>query len=100
MSITYEWDVETMQDDEVFDHRHATNCSELITEFGIYCIGGYGKHRLVLIREEGDQDVGITDRSWAYVTDEELPEHFENGKTVPSRFHKELRSAIDARAET
>lgn len=53
--------------------------------------------RLVLVRQQGNETDGLTDRSWAYVTDDwTLPETFthgagEIGPRVPKRFHNRIR---------
>lgn len=94
MTITYEWDCETVTDDEfedVEDHYHSAKLADVLA---------YSKaspptdctHRVVLVRDDDDR------RSWAYLEDGVLPSHFDDadgrrwGK-VPARFHAEVVKA-------
>ena len=88
MTVTYEWDIETVDPDtdDILDHRHADKLSEL-PKPGT-------NERLVLVR---DDDAG---RSWAYVKNGILPNFFsipeadgneyETAVAVPVRFEQEF----------
>lgn len=53
---------------------------------------------LGLVRHEGNENDGVTDRLWAYVKDGKLPECFSDSMgtpiaiKVPQRFHIELKN--------
>jgi hypothetical protein len=99
MPVTYEWCIETIdrESGDLIETYHAAKLKELPqlvqTETEL--------QRLVLIRDSGGDDYAITERAWAYVYDNELPEWFseafdEDGDAVmpqvkvPARFHKEI----------
>jgi len=54
-------------------------------------------YEIVLVRNEGNEDEGVTGRLWAYVEDGVLPEFFANASgnatnvKVPKKFHKETK---------
>lgn len=88
MPATYEWDIETWEDDEVVDHDHRDKVHEFGGEKLTRAVAEDG-YRLVLVR---DDDRG---RSWAYVTNGELPTHFLDAyerptAKVPARFVSEF----------
>ena len=86
MTVTYEWDVETVDEyGGVQEHDHSNkypsrklNHDELI----------------VLVRDLHSDDEGLQDRQWAYVEDNLLPDEFDGGAKVPKRFHVELAKAL------
>ncbi len=43
-------------------------------------------YELVLVRDEGDEFDGVTNRSWAYEDEGKMPKEFDNGISVPKRF--------------
>ena len=93
--LTYEWDVETVDEyGDIEDHYH----SERITIDHLdAALDKSGRTRLVLVRD--DHRHGGIDRSWAYVEEGKLPDHFKdaydrNEAKVPQRFHKELAKAF------
>lgn len=95
--VRYEWDMEELDptnldpiERDILDHNHADQ---------LWKLGGLPNknQRLVLVRDEGNDLDGLTDRLWAYVSNDwTLPEYFcdSEGKQtmvkVPARFHKEL----------
>ena len=89
MAITYEWDIETWEDDEIIDHDHRNRLHEFGNERLTLAVNEDDGLRLVLVR---DDDNG---RSWAYVDDGELPEMFLDACSnpvakVPKRFKSEF----------
>ena len=99
---TYEWDLEACDGNEVLEHdsRDANKTADLdrhLYHFTNKTLrAATGKTiNLVLVQNIGNDDDGITDRGWAYVTfnpngHPQLPTHFDNGKSVPHRFQKQL----------
>lgn len=95
MSVYYEWGVEMHEvDGDDFDTDHFATYAEAKSH--------YDRHRdkdpwkIVLIRNVGNADVGITDRTWAYVRDGKLDLHFCDGMDepcydVPKRFTAEVK---------
>lgn len=105
---TYEWDFEFWDYDENGDtidinHNHwDTLPKDTFANLGP-CEGGEVK--LVLVRDVGNPDDGLLDRTWAYLRDDgTLPEFFANanghatGHKVPQRFHKELAKLASAKS--
>jgi hypothetical protein len=86
MSITYEWDVELVDEDgEIQDHFHCGTYAEALSVHER--VGGV----IVLVRTDA------SGRQWAYVDDYGLlPEFFTDAfdiqqSAVPKRFHKEVQ---------
>lgn len=87
--VTYEWSLETIEDGDIIDSDFSDslvwNAEEL------------KGNELVLVRNEGNENEGVTDRFWAYVKNSKLPEFFQDGGgqtikiKVPQKFHKELQ---------
>ena len=96
MKTQYEWDVETVTEDEFKDiesHNFSDTLAPLL-RFLNTPEPGYTK-ALVLVRDETDNFGDGLERSWAYVKDGKLPEHFEDSggrpmAKVPKRFHAEF----------
>ena len=100
MSVTYEWDCETVaagdqdfEDGEVIDHAHGANFKDVKKwSKSNPCAQGF-KHALVLVR---DDDEG---RSWAYLDENGmLPKYFTDAEggdaaKVPQRFVREVAAA-------
>lgn len=87
--VRYEWDVETVDGDEIVNHNHYDKISEIPFDLA-------NNERLVLVRDIYDECDGLKDRAWAYVQGGRLPTHFENPWQeptirVPNKFHKELK---------
>jgi hypothetical protein len=84
--IVYEWCIEDRDEfGDVEDLNFADNLADLNTETG----------DIVLVRSEGNDAEGVTDRYWAYVKDGKLPDVFEIAGEltqikIPNRFHKEV----------
>ena len=97
--IHYEWDVETVdQYGDIIDHHFSDRLSTMYEEELKDAIQektvGDIKYRLVLIRNEGDEHEGVTDRVWAYLDDSHrLPDTFDDrpNMRIPKRFHHELK---------
>jgi hypothetical protein len=100
MATSYEWCVEIVvrESDDIEDNNFvpsfakAASFVQSVTDED----DGYD-YRIVLVRTEGNEDEGVTDRLWAYVENGSLPEFFANahgnatGVKVPQRFHKETK---------
>ena len=100
MAISYEWDHETSDEHgDIDDHDFSDSLKMSGFDHSMLYQKG---NDLVLVRNEGDQWEGLTDRFWAYARVAEdgklyLPDHFNQGTgyempnmKVPQRFHKEL----------
>ncbi len=100
MTVSYEWDVETVQAAEtqeyaagdILEHSHSDSYAESLNEVRTFAPHDGTGYRIVLVR---DDDAG---RSWAYMEDGKLPEFFEDAygvetAKVPQRFHKEVAAA-------
>lgn len=89
--IRYEWTLETLEDGDIVD----SDFSDRLT-FGWVKIADSISMDLGLVRNEGNDIDGITDRLWAYVKNGKLPEYFTDamreptGYKVPQKFHNEL----------
>jgi hypothetical protein len=97
MTVYYEWTVEIVEDltDPDSDIIDTTACDSL--KQALHFMGYDPEHsRLVLVRNVGNDDEGLTDRLWAYVDDGKLPDYFEasagneTSVRVPAKFHQEL----------
>jgi len=97
--IIYEWDWELFdtESDDILDHVHFDKMSDYPSN--PYSHEDGKSARLVLVRDEGNEDDGVVDRMWAYVENGKLPEEFAyagagemrpNGVRVPKKFHKQL----------
>lgn len=88
---SYEWDIELLDAEtgDILDHDHRDKLAD-------FQIGDEDGSALVLVRDTGNEDDGLQDRLWAYVTDGKLPEFFSDsggratGYKVPQRFHREV----------
>jgi hypothetical protein len=88
--VVYEWDIETLDGDDIIDHHHFDYCPG---------IPDTPNQRLVLVKDVGDSINGLTDRLWAYAENGKLPDEFEDAYQikicpVPKRFHKELAKSL------
>lgn len=91
--VHYEWDVETMDEHgDVLDHFHCDTAEKALDELDEAT--AQEPRQLVLVRDEGNEEDGITNRTWAYVKDGQLPIYFQDENFVPVRFHKELQKAL------
>lgn len=87
--ISYEWTLETLEDGDIIDNHFSDVLS--------YDKADLEGKDLGLIRNEGNEHEGLTDRYWAYVKDGKLPEFFTDsmGDTVkikvPVKYHNELK---------
>jgi hypothetical protein len=104
MATTYEWDVEELEevdngsnDPDIVDHNHFDTYAEALAfANGPHMVGK--PWRMVLVRDVGNDDEGLTDRAWAYVDYSllRLPGFFEygagevSGIAVPKRFQAEI----------
>jgi len=89
MSVKYEWTIEELEDGEVID----SDFRDKLSDFKYFP----ADMDLGLVRNEGNDIDGVTDRVWAYVKDGKLPEYFQDAylqntsHKIPVRFHKELQ---------
>lgn len=72
--VIYEWSIETV--DEHGDIIDSSFWDELPKE------PLEENQRLCLVRNEGNETDGLTDRLWAYVVDGKLPEYFTDSKVL------------------
>lgn len=91
MKLIYEWDYETVEDGDVIDHDHSDKLADFSED--------RKTDTLVLVRNEGSEEDGLTDREWAYVVDGKLPDYFQdargvNGSKVPIKYHQELKKYL------
>lgn len=83
--VIYEWSVETVDE---FGDIEDSSFYDTIEEVPAL----EDNHRLCLVRNEGNDNDGLTNRLWAYVVDGKLPEYFsdsnecEVGYKVPLKF--------------
>lgn len=100
--VQYEWDCEAYDpEDETgdCDHNHGDTLAEVFTD--------EPNSKIVLVRDEYNDDDGVVDRSWAYLIDGKLPEwtsmpDSRNEYTikchkVPKRFHDEVAKFFGAK---
>ena len=74
MPVTYEWDIETIDDHgDIVDHNHCNNARDMIRWYK----DNPANQDMVLVR---DNEYG---RSWAYVKGRKLPESFLDANLVP-----------------
>lgn len=87
--VFYEWAIETV--DEYEDITDVSFWDELPK------VKLAENERLCLVRNDGNEDHGLSFRLWAYVVDGKLPENFENengyevGYKVPKKYHAALK---------
>jgi len=97
MTVTYEWDCETVADGDsadfadgdIVEHAHDSSFRDVHAWADQYPCEPGRRYELVLVR---DDDEG---RSWAYVTEGTLPARFTDANgadaaKVPQRFHREV----------
>lgn len=91
--VEYEWTLEELDGENIVDSNFASSLS-------FFCKDSLEGKDLGLVRNEGNEDKGVTDRYWAYVKDGKLPEFFTNangddtGIAVPQKYHKQLASYL------
>ena len=94
----YEWDIEYCDlMGDIDDHHHEVKLKDLKpaaanTQSGVDADGWWS--RLVLVRDvykNGD----MKDRSWAYVSNGQLPLTTDGGAKVPQKYHKEFNKHIE-----
>jgi len=91
MSVKYEWTIEELEDGEVIDSDFRDKLLEF--NFSHFTTDIY----LGLVRNEGNDIDGLTNRLWAYVKDGKLPDYFQDAYLqntsikIPARFYKELQ---------
>ncbi len=96
--VDYEWDVEVLDEyGDIVDHHFQESFRDCVMENN----GKDCYFEIVLVRTTGNQEDGVTDRTWAYVNENgELPEYSStpdiNGKyinkcnKIPKKFHQEI----------
>jgi hypothetical protein len=90
-TIDYEWDIETVDGEDVVDHYFSDKLDYTKAEFSEAIKAG----TLTLVRTVGNDYDGVTERTWAYVKDGKLPTMFSDCygteiHKVPIKFHKEF----------
>lgn len=77
----YEWTVEVENEDgDIVDSYFFDTLAEAVN---------FGSGALGLVRNVGSDSEGVEDRQWAYPVDDKLPDFFDGGAKVPSRFAEE-----------
>jgi hypothetical protein len=97
MAVTYEWDVEEMDGDDIVDHNHFDTYAEALAFANSSHMRGK-PWRMVLVRDVGNDVEGLTNRAWAYLDYARLrlPKFFDYGDdvgssiAVPKRFQAEV----------
>tara|TARA_R110000803_G_scaffold39351_2_gene84945 strand:- start:1624 stop:1905 length:282 start_codon:yes stop_codon:yes gene_type:complete len=85
-TATYEWtselhdEIGDIQDNDFSDKR-AT-----LRDFS-----DEGRCEVALLRRYGNEDEGELSRAYAYVTDDRLPDTFDEGQKIPERYRNELK---------
>lgn len=93
--VKYEWSIETVD-----EHGDIVDCDFSDTLAAFKDEWPVPNVELALLRREGSESQGETDRLWAYIKDGKLPETFSDAwgapvsVNVPKRFHKELEQFI------
>ncbi len=73
-TVVYEWSIETLDENgDIIDSDFSETPFEVVES----------NQRMCLVRNEGNEVDGLTDRLWAYVVDGRLPDVFENGEGYP-----------------
>lgn len=116
LTTDYEWDAEeyypkecvginnnggVVEAGEIYDHNFANKAIDALKNVLQGSEDPRIGFRLVLVRNVIDNFGGLEERSWAYVEDGKLPEHFldafdKQTAKVPLRFITELESAYRA----
>ena len=98
MTISYEWDVETLdgdgEDADIIDHNFFLSYADCLNHVKLWK-DVQPHNRIVLVCDE-DKNSGEHIRSWAYVENGVLPSHFQDAfdvpvRQVPQSFHSELK---------
>lgn len=90
--VNYEWTLETLYDGDIIDSDFSDNLT--------FDNGDLIGKNLGLVRNEGNEADGVTNRLWAYVKDDKLPECFSDSMDtpiaikVPHKFHNELKKYL------
>jgi hypothetical protein len=94
--VSYEWCVEVIdrESGDIVDNDFVSSFARAKSSLDE---GDEYECKVVLVRTEGSEDDGVTDRLWAYLTDDgKLPEFFANasgnatGFRVPKKFIQEV----------
>ena len=99
ISTHYEWVAEIIDIyDDIIDSQYFDTLGELQQwvktvspdDFENYKRIDWGLHRC-----SGSEADGMTDREYAYVKSNTLPDYFDQGSKVPKRFHEQLKKLMD-----
>ncbi len=97
--VSYEWCIEFMDDEDITD-LNFSNEDKLEFDKSDFDAPEGGTSILCLLRKEGNEADGETDRYYAYVKDGKLPENFpdvygyETGIKVPQKYQKQLSAYL------
>jgi hypothetical protein len=87
MSITYEWVVECLNDEDIIEVRHESNYAAAVA---VTPKDGT-PYQIALVRDRHNNiDEDLEDRAWAYIEDGRLLETFDNGIAVPKKYRDEV----------
>ena len=95
--ISYEWTLEDLDEHgDIVDNDFDDSLSALVARNDATILNGDNPRRhLGLVRKIGNDEEGVLESAWAYVSENGLPaELLDSGgsiaASVPKRFHKEL----------
>ena len=87
MAVTYEWVAEPVdQHDDIIDPIFGDTFKEVehVTADSYF---DAVMVNFALVRNVGNEDDGLQERQYAYLTDGTLPDEFDGGAKIPKRFH-------------
>ena len=97
--VDYEWCVEKVLIDsgDIEDMRFTETlgrAKSIAKQLRVLDQAGEHDYQIVLVRSEGSEHAGVTDRLWAYLKDGQMPEYFSNGLAdtkvrVPKKYRRE-----------
>ena len=88
MTISYEWCVEETEGEDIADNHFQDSLADCIKFAG----SDSGEYKIVLTVCEWNEDEGVTGRSYAYVTNGQLPEYSSGDfkRKIPKKFQTEF----------
>jgi len=93
-TVEYEWDIEGAdKHGDIIDHDFSDTLKGLASRAELdvdHFADDIVRNELCLVRSMGNDDEGIVERSWAYVTPQGLPAETDNGSKVPQKYLKEF----------
>ncbi len=85
--IVYQWDWEEIDEfGDIIDHNH----SDVIEDITDWMTEGNEIFELVLVRDVWNKFGELTNRQWAYVENNQLPNRFDGGASIPKKYIKQF----------